>query len=95
MVTEMQMTTNGSAKNFADHVRGTGVTNAPSVDALQRMKSQEKNKDMLSTDWIQNAHHAIDSQIELIRGTKLNGYVRSFETGEYFKMILQTEGGKL
>lgn len=92
MVTEMQITTNGSAKNYADHVKGTGVPNGPSADTLRQMKSQVVNKDMVSTDWIHNALPVIDTQKELIRGSVFNGYVRSFETADYFKMILQTEG---
>ncbi len=91
MVKEMQMTTNGSAKNFRDHCVDMGVSNVATVDTLRKMKSQVNNKDMPSTDWIQNAHCVMDSQRELIPGQYLNGYVRSFESGEYFKMILQTE----
>ena len=94
MVSEMHMATNGSAKNFVDHLNGIGETNAPNATTLRKMKSQVNNKDMISTDWIQNVHHVIDAQVELIRCSKFNGYVRSFETGEYFKLILQMEANE-
>ena len=81
---EVKLNFNGSAKNYVDALKGCGSTQNPTYAVVRQILSEQKNLDMISTDWITNILAATDAADNFVQGNKVFGYVQTLDVSILF-----------
>ena len=77
----------GSAHNFYINELGRG-RKAPSEQTLRKIMSEDRNKFLPTTNWIQNLFYIEETYTKTVKATHINGYIRSIVVKPQFAMCL-------
>ena len=67
---------NGSAKNYVDHLKGVGVQDPPSVDAIRKIVQEMMSKELVSTCWMTNLQFSVENFKVSSPGRYIHGFIQ-------------------